>query len=100
GKSQAREAMKTRIARFAVMSLAAAFVLQPSDVRGQQTSPAQQHEEHHPDAAAPPTPTTGGPQTNLMNMMARMKATDARLDALVKKMNDAKGTAKTDAIAE
>ena len=33
-------------------------------------------------------------------MMARMKASGARLEALVKKMNAAKGEAKTDAIAE
>ena len=33
-------------------------------------------------------------------MMARMKASRARLDTLVKKMNAAKGEAKTDAIAE
>jgi hypothetical protein len=33
-------------------------------------------------------------------MMARMKARDTELEALVKKMNAAEGSAKTDAIAE
>jgi hypothetical protein len=32
-------------------------------------------------------------------MMARMRANDATLDALVKKMNSSQGTAKTEAIA-
>jgi hypothetical protein len=36
----------------------------------------------------------------MMSMMGRMKAADPKLDDLVKKMNAAKGTAKTDAIAE
>jgi len=85
------------------MSLASALVLLPANVRAQQTTPVQQHEEHHPDAAQPPAATTAGPQANMMDMMdmmARMKATDAKLVALVQKMNEAKGSAKTDAIAE
>jgi hypothetical protein len=36
----------------------------------------------------------------MMSMMNRMKATGPELDALVKKMNAASGSAKTDAMAE
>jgi hypothetical protein len=37
---------------------------------------------------------------DMAGMMSRMRANDAKLDELVKKMQSAKGTAKTDAIAE
>lgn len=56
---------------------------------------ASQHEEHHPGTAA--TPDTAKAPANMM--MGRMMASDAKLDELVKQMNEAKGQAKTDAIA-
>lgn len=56
-----------------------------------------QHEEHHPGTAATPDAAKAGPPANMM--MGRMMAADAKLDELVKQMNDAKGQAKTDAIA-
>jgi len=60
------------------------------------------HEAHHPAAetAQPPSPAetqAGGMQGQ---MMADMKEQDAKIDALVTKMNAAKGNAKVDAIAE
>jgi hypothetical protein len=88
------------MAVLAAMFLATVLVSQPAQVHGQQTPPAQQHEEHHSDVTRPPGPVSAAPQANMMNMMANMKATDAKLDALMKKMNEAKGSAKTDAIAE
>ena len=36
----------------------------------------------------------------MMSMMSRMKSNDAKLDELVRKMNAATGTAKTDAMAQ
>jgi hypothetical protein len=58
---------------------------------------ANQHEEHHPGTAATPDASKAGPPANMM--MGHMMAADVRLDELVKQMNDAKGQAKTDAIA-
>ncbi len=58
-----------------------------------------EHQQHHAtasDAATPAQP--GGTRGNMM--MGNMMAADAKLDELVKKMNDAKGQAKTDAIAD
>src|SRR5215471_8058243 len=82
--------MKARLAILALMIALAALVSTPARLHGQQgTTPA------------PSQATT--PQANMANMaemMARMKATDPKLDALVKKMNAATGAAKTDAIAE
>jgi hypothetical protein len=93
--------MKYRIAiaMMAMTSVIAIFMFAPAQVDGQQAPQVQQHEEHHPgtppSAAAPSTP-----DANMMGMMARMKASDAKLDGLVKKMNAASGPAKIDAIAE
>lgn len=58
---------------------------------------ANQREEHPPGTAATPDAAKAGPPANMM--MGRMMAADARLDELVKQMNDAKGQAKVDAIA-
>jgi hypothetical protein len=92
--------MKSRIAILAVVSVFSAFVSKPAHLHGQQPAEPQQHEQHHPGTTEPPAPSVGEPQANMMSMMARMKATDPKLDQLVKKMNTAKGSAKTDAIAE
>ena len=55
-----------------------------------------QHEQHQGTPA--PGTTARGPRGNMM--MGDMMAADARLEELVRKMNEAKGQAKTDAIAE
>jgi hypothetical protein len=75
-----------------------AIVSTPARLHGSQTP--EQHDQHHPDAAAPPAQATGEPQAGMMMMMARMKATEQKLDELVKKMNAAKGPEKVEAIAE
>jgi hypothetical protein len=58
-------------------------------------------------AQTPPATSSGQQSTTTMQdmtrmheqMMAQMKAGDARLDALVKEMNSAKGESKVDAVA-
>jgi hypothetical protein len=61
-----------------------------------------QHEQHQQGTATTPGTTTPGPQGGMRGnmMMGNMMASDAKLDELVAKMNDANGPAKTDAIAE
>jgi hypothetical protein len=93
--------MKSRIAALAVIILSAALVTKPALSLGRQASPAQDHSQHHPDASPQATaPPPAEPRAQTMDMMARMKAHDEKLDSLVKKMNAATGSAKTDAIAE
>lgn len=62
----------------------------------------QDHQAHHP--ASEPAPDVKAHQAQAMDMqqkmMADLKAMDAKRDALVTKMNAAKGDAKVDAIAE
>ena len=62
----------------------------------------QDHQEHQ--AAAGQAPDVKAQDTQMMamqqKMMADMKAAGATLDALVTRMNTAKGNAKVDAIAE
>jgi hypothetical protein len=65
-----------------------------SDLAAAQANP---HEAHHPGTAATPDTAKVGPPAN--TMMGRMIASDTKLDELVKQMNEAKGQAKTDAIA-
>lgn len=94
--------MKSRIAVLTVITIVAALMGVPAHLHGQQTVDPKAHEEHHPDAAAnQPAPTVPA-QPNMAamsGMMSRMKANDAKLDDLVKKMNAATGAAKADAIA-
>src|SRR5512138_1782604 len=88
--------MKSRLVIVAVVaSFAAFFMTIPAHLHGQQPD-AQQHEQHHP----PATTEQATQQANMMSMMARMKANDARLEDLVQKMNAATGAAKTDAMAQ
>ena len=91
--------MKSQIWILAMITVFTALAAVPVRVYGiQAAAPADQHADHHPGQAGAPVDTTvPTPQTN---MMAAMKASDAKLDELVKKMNAAKGSAKTDAIAE
>jgi endonuclease V-like protein UPF0215 family len=55
-----------------------------------------QHEQHQ---GSPPSTETAASKPGNM-MMGNMMASDAKLEELVKKMNDATGQAKTEAIAE
>ena len=98
--------MKSRIGILTMIVLAAALVGKPAYLQGQQGATAQQHEEHHPDGVTTPSASAtqmpgaqGRGMGDMAGMMTRMRANDAALDALVQKMNTAKGTAKTDAIA-
>jgi hypothetical protein len=73
----------------------------PTRLHGQQPSQIQQqHDEHHPATPEQAAPAAGDPQARMMNMMATMHANDQKVDDLVKKMNDAKGNNKVDAMAE
>jgi len=87
-----------RVVAVALLSVFSALV-SPAALHGQQAPPPQQH-DHSSDApqapAAPGMPADG----DMMAMMMRMHAADAKLDVLVKKMNEATGSAKTDAMAE
>ena len=93
--------MKSRILILGVISVVTAFVSAPVYLRASQAPPASaQHDQHHSEAAAPPAQATGDQQAGMMAMMAKMKATELKLDELVKKMNAATGPEKVDAIAE
>ena len=89
--------MKSRFAILTVFGVVTAFIATPAHLHGIPQAPTAQHEQHHPDTPGTPERTTAPtPQANMMGMMA----SDAKIDELVKKMNAAKGAAKTDAIAE
>jgi uncharacterized coiled-coil protein SlyX len=85
--------MKLQVAILAAAGLFTAM-LAPAHVYSFQ---ANQVEQHHPATADAPDQAAPTPQNKPMGMMA---ASSAKLDALVKKMNAAKGSEKTDAIAE
>jgi hypothetical protein len=91
--------MRARFAILTVLVLFSALIASPAHLHGLQADPAQQADPHHPGTPEPDRVAPPEPQTNMM-MMAAMMASDAKLDALVKTMNVAKGAAKTDAIAE
>ena len=55
---------------------------------------SDEHQDHHPQGAASAQALSSGA------MMQRMASSHAKLDALVAKMNAAKGAAKTEAMAE
>jgi hypothetical protein len=99
-----RTVMKSQIAILATMALTATLVWNPINLRAQQPPAAATPNEHQQaDKTEPPAAAGERHMMNMrmdVNMMARMKTGDAKLDALVKKMNEAKGAAKTDAIAE
>jgi hypothetical protein len=71
----------------------ATLIAMPAFPQGAQGGPAQ-HDQHHP--TSPPTSAMQPPGKPEMGMMVRQ----AQLDELLKKMNAAQGTAKTDAMAE
>ena len=95
--------MKSHVALAAGLTLLAFVLSTPARLHAQQAD-SPRHDQHHPGATdTPPAAQAPAPvpaQAEAATMMARMKASGARLEALVKKMNAAKGEAKTDAIAE
>ena len=85
--------MKSRIAILTIIVLTAALIGKPAHLHGQQGGVTT------PSAPATQMPgAQGRGMGDMAGMMTRMRANDAALDALVQKMNTAKGTAKTDAI--
>jgi len=93
--------MKSRILIVGLISGVAAFASAPTYLRASQTPPASaQHDQHHSEAAAPPAQAAAEQPAGMMAMMAQMKATELKLDELVKTMNAAKGQEKVDAIAK
>jgi|SRR6478672_3869803 hypothetical protein len=86
--------MKSYVALFAGIGLGIAVASTPLPVRVVSLAAAQDagHEQHQQGAGA----AAPGGKMKMGNMMA----SEAKLEELVKKMNDAKGEAKTDAIAE
>jgi hypothetical protein len=92
--------MKFRIVMLVGASLVAVFISKPAHLRGQQAPEAQQHEQHHPATAEPTAQASACQQPDMAKMMAAMKATDQKLDELVKRMNADWGTAKVDVAAE
>jgi hypothetical protein len=96
--------MKSHVALAAGLSLIALGFFVPARLHAQQAD-SQQHDQHHPGVApAAPAPQAQAPAPQqaeaAAGMMAQMKASGARIDTLVKKMNAATGDAKTEAIAE
>ena len=79
--------------------LVAAFTTAPA--HGWQVSP-EEHAAHHPAAPAAKAEAAPAPQAKGMAGMKGMdmKASNAKLDELVAKMNAAQGQAKVDAMAE
>lgn len=98
--------MTYRITTLATLAVLTALIAAPAYVHGQ--APAaqaqEQHDHEHGGAATGNTATSaqrpGMMSPEMMKMMSGMKAESAKLEALVQKMNTAKGTAKTDATAE
>jgi len=86
--------MRSHAALIAGLGLGMVVAWTPLPARVVSLAAAQdaQHEQHQQGAGGT---TPGGKM-----MMGNMMASDAKLDELVRKMNDATGQAKTDAIAE
>ena len=87
--------MKSRFLSLAVLALFGGWIAAPASLYGLPQTSAAQHDEHHPGAPSQPAVQKPGAK-----MMVDMAASDARIDALVTKMNAATGSKKTDAIAE
>ena len=90
--------MTSRFAILTVLGIFSALIAAPAHVHGLTQARASQHEDHHPGTTNTPDRATA-PEPRA-NMMADMMASEVKIDELVKKMNAAKGAAKTDAIAE
>jgi len=78
------------------LTFAAALALSAPLLSGPQQPPTPAPDHDHSAPAAAAETKTAPP----MEMMARMKASDEKLQALVTRMNQARGAEKTDAIAE
>ena len=85
--------MRLQIRSLALLVAASVSLAVPSAARAQDAAAGHDHAAHQAAAA---TPAADGHA----KMMAEMKAKQDTLDAMVKKMNAAKGAEKTDAIAE
>jgi len=90
--------MKSQIALVAGIGIGMLTAWAPTPVRPAHliAKAGGQHEQHQGSPAS--TETTASKPGNVM--MGNMMASDAKLEELVKKMNDARGEAKIDAIAE
>ena len=86
--------MKDQLALVTVIVALSAVMASPVYLHGQQSPDPSDHSAHHPGAPATQAvaPATPAPMESMMST--------ARLDELVKKMNSASGTAKTEAMAE
>ena len=87
--------------------LLAAFVAVPTNVHGQQPVAQTQEQHDHEHQAAGETKASGTAtqppgmmNPDMMKMLSDMKARDAKIEALVQKMNATKGAEKTEAMAE
>ena len=91
--------MRTRHVLMVGVLLSAAFTAWPT--HAWQVSP-EDHAKHHPAGqATEPKAATPAPAPQAKGMAGmNMMASNAKLDALVQKMNAAQGQAKVDAIAE
>ena len=89
--------MKSPVSVLSSALLVAALTTVPA--HGWQVSP-EEHAKHHPDAQA--QKPASAPEAKKMAGMKGMdmKASNAKLDELVAKMNAAQGQAKVDAMAE
>lgn len=88
-------------------AMLATIVAVPTTAHGQQpaTQSQEQHDHEHQaagetKAGAAATARPGMMSPDMMKMMSDMKARDARIEALVQKMNATKGAEKTEAIAQ
>jgi hypothetical protein len=85
---------------FLLLSAATALVMvvsSPSSTQAQQ-APQAEHDHTHDGTTSVSEPAPQAPTGNAMEMMGRMRASQQKLDDLVKKMKDAKGPEKTAAI--
>src|SRR3954468_19868489 len=86
-------AMAHRWAALGVVAGFLGFAYAPTLVRGQGTSPSQ-HDQHHVSVATGTGATaTAESRTDMKAGMERMKANGAKLEALVEKMQAARGAA-------
>ncbi|MEO7889722.1 MAG: hypothetical protein ABIW19_06930 [Vicinamibacterales bacterium] len=90
--------------RFTFLAVALVFggvVASTPSARAQAPASPPQQMDHQPSTAQAPMMMSDAQMMSMhQKMMADMKAMDVKLDALITKMNAAKGAAKVDAIAE
>jgi len=91
--------MSARLAILTGVTILAVLTAAPAHLHGVPQVSPEDHAQHHPATGSEPTPATPVTERSAAGM-GGMMATDARLDALVAKMNAATGQAKVDAMAE